>query len=197
MLGHVERNFIPPRRRRGRIIGYGLLALVLLVGARDCYRFDDRAYADAYLPAAGGEVEVSLTGSYGGNDTYRGSPYALMVRYLAPDSTFERAEVVSLSVRDAGGGATAGVRADSAEQLRRIALGSYYWKSRSTPVAAGGFALAFRIQGIPLEYRDQIVSGRLRLTGSEGVREIPFTATLRTERRQALRSRFWDAASSI
>ncbi len=190
------RNFIRPKSHRWKVIGGGLLALILLAGARDCYRFDDRAYADAYLPAAGGEIKVSLRGAYSGKGEERGSPYDFLVSYLSPDSTFERAELVSLSVRDAAGGKPVPVRADSAEHLRRTGS-SYYWKSMNTPVADGNFAFGFRIPEIPLEYRDQVVSGRLRLIGAEGVREIPFTATLRTEPRQEMRSYFWDVVSGV
>ena len=191
------RNFVRPRSRRWRGIGGGLLALFLLIGAADCYRFEDRAYADAYLPAAGSEVEVSLTGSWSDDGTGLGSPYDLMVRYLAPDSTFERAELVSVTLRDAAGGTGVELRTDSVRNLRRITAGSYFWKSRSTPVAAGNFALAFRVEGLPLEYRDRVVSGRLRLVGAKGVREVPFTAPLRTQRRQELRSRFWTVVSGV
>ncbi len=186
------RSSIRPKRRRWTIIGCGLLALVLLFGARDCYRFDDFAYTRAYFPAGGGEAEVSLIGSLRGSSTALASPYLLLIRYLTPDSTFERAELVSFVIRDAAGGDPMELKADSAAYLHRVQPGNHYWKSMDAPVADQNFAFMFRFMDIPLEYRDQVVSGQLRLIGSGGVREVPFTATLRTAHEQELRSRLWD-----
>lgn len=184
-------------RRRWKVIGGSVIALVLLVGAVDCYRYDEHAYEDVYVRGAGGEIEVSLTGSHGREQTRPGGPYDLMVRYLAPDSTFERAELVSVTVRGADGGKPMDVRADSAQHLRRITSGGYFWKTASAPVANGNFAVALRMEGIPLEYGDQVVAGTLRLTGAAGVHEVPFTATLRTRPHSEMRSRFWDAFGSV
>jgi hypothetical protein len=189
---------IRPLPKPGKVIGLTLAVMVTLIGAVDCYRYDDRAFEDAYLRAAGGEVEVSLTGTRtpGGKDL--GSPYSLMVRYLAPDSAFLRAELVSLSIHGVDGSNPVTVRADSADHhLRRIPAGIHYWKSTSTPVAGGNFAVALWKEGIPLEYSDKVVTGRLRLVGSDEVREIPFRVILRTRHDQEMRSRFWDVASSV
>jgi hypothetical protein len=188
---------IRPVPKPGKVIGWTLAVMVTLIGAADCYRYEDRAFEDAYLRAAGGEVEVSLTGTHSPGGTDSGSPYNLMVRYLAPDSAFLRAELVSLSIHGVDGSNPVTVRADSAEHLGRIPAGIYYWKSTSTPVAGGSFAVALRKEGIPLEYSDKVVTGRLRLVGSDEVREIPFRVTLRTRHDQELRSRFWDVASSV
>lgn len=195
ILGRTRTRFIRPRNRRGRVIGASLLALLLLVGAADCYRFDDRAFADAYVRVDGGEVEVSLTGNFGPGGADRGSPYEVMVRYLTRDSAVVLAEVASLSLRAAEGGTPVLLRSDSAERFRPgDGIG---WASTNVPVPGGDRFAAFLLGTVPLAYGDHVASGRLRLTDRAGVRDVPFSATLRPRRTRELRSRFWDAAGSV
>lgn len=188
-------NAARPRSRRGRLIGAGLAALVLLIGAVDCYRFDDRAFADGYVAVSGGEVEVSLTGTHAPGGEARGSPYHVMVRYLTRDSTLVQAEVVSVTIRPATGGTPVTLRADSAEHFRPA--DDIGWRSTTSPVPGGDRFAAFLVGVVPLDYEDHVATGRLRLTNTAGGREVPFTATLRTRRVREIRSHVGDVAGSV